>query len=52
MAGTLDAEIQAATQQLEQSKKAVEDWQQRQQERQQDDRSLIAKLEWCGPLWS
>jgi len=44
MAGTLDAEIQAATQQLEQSKKAVEDWQQRQQERQQDDRSLIAKL--------
>jgi uncharacterized membrane protein len=44
MAGTLDAEIQAAAQQLEQSKKAVEDWQQRQQERQQDDRSLIAKL--------
>ena len=44
MAGTLDAEIQAATQQLEQSKKAVEDWQQRHHERQQDVRFPIANL--------
>lgn len=44
MPALLDAEIQAATENVEQSKKAVEDWQRRQQERQQDDRSAIAKI--------
>jgi hypothetical protein len=41
---SLDEEFLAATRKAEQSKKVDEDWQQRQQARQQDDRSLIAKL--------
>jgi cation transport ATPase len=41
---SLDAEIQATEQRVEQTNRAVEDWRQRQQERQQDDRSLIAKI--------
>ena len=41
---SLDAEIQETEQRVEQTNRAVKDWQQRQQERQQDDRSLIAKI--------
>jgi hypothetical protein len=41
---SLDAEIQATEQRVEQTNRAIEDWRQRQQERQQDDRSLIAKI--------
>ena len=41
---SLDAEIQETEQRVEQTNRAVEDWRQRQQERQQDDRSLIAKI--------
>ena len=41
---SLDAEIQETEQRVEQTRRDVEDWQQRQQERQQDDRSLIAKV--------
>jgi hypothetical protein len=44
MPASLDAEFQAAERLDEQRNKAVADWQQRQQERQQDDRSLIAKI--------
>jgi cation transport ATPase len=41
---SLDAEIQETEQRVAQTNRAVEDWRQRQQERQQDDRSLIAKI--------
>lgn len=44
MSASLDAEFQATERLVEQSNKAIADWQQRQQERQQDDRSLIAKI--------